>query len=74
MGKNLVGFKWVYKIKRNSDGCIERFKDRLVAKVFTHVVVKMNILRTVLVVAASRCWPLYQLDVNNVFLLGHIDE
>jgi hypothetical protein len=31
-GKNVVGCKWVYKVKRNSDGSVERYKARLVAK------------------------------------------
>ena len=33
-GKNVVGCKWGFKIKRNSDGSIARFKARLVAKVY----------------------------------------
>ena len=33
-GKNVVHCKWVYKIKRSSDGSIARYKARLVAKGF----------------------------------------
>ena len=34
-GCKSVGFKWVFKTKRDSKGNIERYKDRLVAKGFT---------------------------------------
>ncbi|CAL2280002.1 unnamed protein product [Prunus armeniaca] len=32
---NIVGSKWIYKIKRNSDGTVSRYKARLVAQGFS---------------------------------------
>ncbi|XP_070668346.1 uncharacterized mitochondrial protein AtMg00810-like [Malus domestica] len=34
--KNVIGSKWVYKIKRNSDGSVLRYKARLAAQATTH--------------------------------------
>ena len=33
--KNIVSYKWLFRIKRNADGSIDRYKARLVAKGFT---------------------------------------
>lgn len=33
-GKNVIDCKWVYKIKRKSNGSLDRYKARLVAKGF----------------------------------------
>lgn len=34
-GKKAVGYKWVYKIKHQADGTVERYKACLVAKGYT---------------------------------------
>jgi hypothetical protein len=33
-GANIIDCRWVYKIKRKSDGTVDRYKARLVAKGF----------------------------------------
>ncbi|XP_031253543.1 uncharacterized protein LOC116111503 [Pistacia vera] len=77
-GKSPIGCKWVYKLKFNADGTLERYKVRLVAKGYTQQagidyeetfspVVKMVIVRTILSIASIHDWPLYHLDVDNAF-------
>ena len=82
---NLVGCKWVFKLKINSDGSISRYKVRLVAKGFHQQagvdfhetfspVIKPATVRLVLSIAVSCNCPLKQLDVSNAFLHGYLKE
>jgi histone deacetylase 1/2 len=83
--RNVIDCKWVYRIKRNSDGTIDRYKAHLVAKGFKQrygidyedtfsPVVKAATIRVVLAISVSHGWSLRQLDVKNAFLHGVLDE
>ena len=84
-GANVVIGKWIFKHKYHSDGSLARHKARWVVRGFSQhhgidydgtfsPVVKPGIIRTILSIAASRHWPIHQLDVKNAFLHGHLDE
>jgi histone deacetylase 1/2 len=84
-GRNIIDSKWVFKIKTKSDGSIDCYKGRLIAKGYKQrygidyedtfsPVVKAATIRLVLSLAVSFGWSLRQLDVRNAFLHGYLEE
>ncbi|GJX23730.1 ribonuclease H-like domain-containing protein [Tanacetum coccineum] len=76
---------WLFRHKYLVDGTLSRYKARLVANGSTQLegvddnetfspVVKSGTIRTVLSLAASRHWPVHQLDVKNAFLHGDLSK
>lgn len=83
--KKPIHCKWVFKIKKDSDGNVVKYKARLVAKGFTQVrgvdynetyspVVRSSTLRLLFSLAAEYDWFIDQWDVNTAFLYGKLKE
>ncbi|KAA0045493.1 reverse transcriptase [Cucumis melo var. makuwa] len=83
--KKAVGVKWVFKIKRNEKGEVERYKARLVAKGYSQrkgidyievfaPVARLKTIRLLIALAAQNNWKIFQMDVKSAFLNGYLEE
>jgi hypothetical protein len=83
--KKVIGCKWVYKVKHNANGSMSEYKAKLVAKGYAQIyginyektyspVAKMTTIRAIIAMATTKGWSLHQMDVNNVFLHGDLQE
>ena len=77
--RNMVGLKWVYAVKWEDDGTVDRWKARTVAKGFTQVlgedydetytpVTRLESVQLVYAIAVSRRLRLWQIDFVSAFL------
>jgi len=83
--RSTIDCKWVFRVKENSDGTINKYKARLMAKGFHKkiwvwlfrdfsLVVKLVTIQLVLTLALTINWSIEQIDINNAFLNGILHE
>ena len=81
----IVDNRWVFRVKYKPDGSINRFKARLIAKGFQQTqgldyfetfspIIKQPTVRVVITLAVTDGWDVQQIDVNNAFLNGDLQE
>jgi hypothetical protein len=84
-GKNIVGCKWVFRLKRKADGSVDKYKARLVARGFTQIhgvdyfdtyspVARLASFRLILAIAARNNWEAVAFDFNSAYLNGELGE
>jgi transposase InsO family protein len=84
-GRQAIGCKWVFKVKRKADGTVDRYKMRLVAKGFSQKpgvdyeetfapVAKFATIRALLSMAAHYDLEIHQMDVRTAFLNGDLEQ
>ena len=84
-GRKLVHWKWIYKTKLVADGTTTKYKVGLVEKLYSQVhgleynetftpVARMDSIRLVLAIVASKRWEVHRMDVKSSFLHGDVEE
>ncbi|CAA7026210.1 unnamed protein product [Microthlaspi erraticum] len=85
VGAKPTGLNWVFKLKLNSDGSINKHMARLVAKGYAQrygvnydevfaPVARLETIHLLISLAAASGWEIHHLDVKTAFLHGELKE
>jgi predicted RNA binding protein YcfA (HicA-like mRNA interferase family) len=83
-GKKAIGCRWVFKIKKNADGTIDKYKGRVVVKGYEQrygvdytetfaPTARFGAIRSVIALAAIEDMELESVDISTAFLNAEID-
>ena len=83
--KSVVGSRWIYKVKQDVDGSVEKYKDKFVAWGFSQIegidygetfspISRYSSIISILALSAQMGWRIHQMDVKTAFLNGIIEE
>ncbi|KAI7942641.1 hypothetical protein MJO28_012668 [Puccinia striiformis f. sp. tritici] len=83
--RKIIKSKWVFKVKRRPDRSIQKLKARLVAMGYSQIhgldydevfspTLRLETLRLIFSLLASRNWKGRQVDFKTAFLNGHLDH
>ncbi len=82
---NGIGSLFVFRVKRNAEGEVTQYKERLVAQGYTQLpgldfneafapVAKLSSFRSMIALAARYGWKARQLDVKSAYVNGELEE
>jgi hypothetical protein len=83
--KSVVGSRWIYKVKKDANGSVEKYKARFLAQVFSQIegidyddtfspITRYSSIRSILSLSAQMGWRIHQMDVKTMLLNGIIEE
>ncbi|OWY94461.1 Transposon protein [Phytophthora megakarya] len=74
-GRKILSSRWVFVVKYTGTGEIDRFKARLEFGIdYNEAVIRMDVLRLLLIIAALLDLEVHQMDVKTAFLNGYLEE
>lgn len=83
--QNVIGSRWVFKVKYKANNEVDKFRARIVAKGFNQVkgvdytdsyspVIRQQTVRMLYSIVVNKNWSLHHMDVKTAFLNGDLHE